>query len=104
MENANPESLRKFSKTLLGNRYRLEISLAIARQPNGQVSARGLSRELGLSDSLVQPEVKRLAELGLLRRLPRHGVERVYERRPFNYWSAIVGLHDDAVAAFRDRR
>lgn len=91
---------------MLGNRHRLEIVRAIADRAEGRVSARRLALELGLADSLVQPELKRLSGLGLLRPLPKRGAELLYQRRQFKFWSAMTDIHEDAasMAAARSRR
>jgi DNA-binding MarR family transcriptional regulator len=106
LRNPNSDPIRRFSKAVLGNRHRLEIARAIAEETKGRVSARRLARELGLADSLVQPELKRLSALGLLRPLPKRGAELFYERRQFKFWTAMTDIHDDAtsIATVRRRR
>lgn len=86
--------IRRFSKAVLGNSYRLEVGAAIAARKDGIVYARQLASQLGVPDSVVQPILKQFAEVGLLTPLPRlkgHQM-REYARSESTFWSLFTSL------------
>jgi hypothetical protein len=101
------ERIRYFSKVLLGNSYRLEVSALIARSKDGVVYVRQIAHELGVADSVVQPIMKQLAEAGLLSPMPRvrgHQMQE-YLRRDSIYWYMCSKLIDEiSIRAFREKR
>jgi hypothetical protein len=92
------DAIRDKSKALLGNRYRLELGLAVAGTP--KLFAHALARELGLPDRTVGEELRRLEAGGLLRRMPDRapGQARIYyERLPSCHWENLEQLATELV-------
>ncbi|MGH8514979.1 MAG: hypothetical protein ACREV8_13770 [Gammaproteobacteria bacterium] len=88
------EEVRRISKLLYGNKLRLEIGAAIARAEPGLVFARGLGGELGVPDSMVHEELKKLAQAGILSMHPRPTGQQIqyYERLPSPFWDGCRAL------------
>jgi predicted signal transduction protein with EAL and GGDEF domain len=98
---ANQEEVRKLSKRLFGNRYRLEVAAAIADAEPSVVYARALAEQLQAPANLVGEELHTLADVGLLVLLPRPRgqQQQEFERMPSSYWQ----LARDFVAELRER-
>lgn len=95
------DEIRRISKNLLGNRYRLEVAAAIARAEPAVVSAQAMATELGIAQNLIRAELLKLADAGLVLRLPRVSGQQLqeYQRLESVFWGAMV----DLFAEFRDR-
>lgn len=93
----NPEEVRKLSKRLFGNRYRLEIAAAIAEAEPSVVYARALAEQLQAPANLVGEELHTLAEAELLVLLPRPRgqQQQEYQRMASSYWELARRLLDE---------
>src|SRR5690348_5530992 len=89
--------LRDRSQVAFGQRYRLEVMLAVADADDGFVSLSDLARQLDITISNLQGPVKSLVALGLLTPVP-HGDSRhrFYLRNPSTAWAWAKELHDQA--------
>jgi hypothetical protein len=98
-DDAARESLRRFSKSLLGSRLRLEVIRAVASAEPSVVYARQIAQELSIADNQAALELGHLFRSGLVRKLPRAGGPHVhYERLP----SAVWQLADDLAREVHD--
>ena len=89
------DSLRMQSKTLFGNRDRLEVVVAIARAESDAVNAADLAYLLGLPNNRIRAQLQALASVGLLEAMPRDGSGRIwFIRRQSGFWTACVELSD----------
>lgn len=86
--------LQEISQAAFGQRYRLEVMLAIADAEDGFVSLSELAQQLGVSVSTLQGPFRDLVAVGLLSPLP-HGDSRhrFYHRNPSSAWSWAQELH-----------
>jgi predicted transcriptional regulator of viral defense system len=76
MDDASKEARRSRSGAIFNNRYFVEVSesvLDVASSPDGLVTTRAIAAKTGLADSLVRSVMVRLADAGLIERLPRLG-------------------------------
>lgn len=76
MDDASKEARRSRSGAIFNNRYFAEVSesvLDVASSRDGLVTTREIASKTGLADSLVRSVMVRLADAGLLERLPRLG-------------------------------
>lgn len=91
------ESVRQVSKSLLGNRLRLELAVLIAQAESEVVFGRQLSRELGIGDNQALSELRRLRDAGLLDELPavEGQLRRYFRRRPSAFWDFTVQMVDE---------
>ncbi|WP_202919509.1 hypothetical protein [Saccharothrix deserti] len=89
--------LRDKSQAAFGQRYRLEVMLAIADAEDGFVALTDLAKQLNVTISNLQGPLKSLVTLGLLTPIP-HGDSRhrFYLRNPSTAWSWAKELHDQA--------
>jgi predicted transcriptional regulator len=87
---------RETSKLLYGSAYRLEVAAAIATRE--VFSCRELARDLGVTDSLVRPELEKFEKAGLLERMPRTERIQYFMRRDNNYWKFCTLVYAEAVA------
>lgn len=97
------ERLRVRSKTLLGNRDRLEIAVAIALSRDGLVNATDLSDQLGMANNRVRANLLAFAEADLLEALPRsdgHG-RRWFMRASSPFWDMCISLYSSWIEDFR---
>lgn len=91
---ASRRSMRDTSKRLFGNRYMLEVCLAIA-QSRGRVNLTQLVHRAGVSPSVYSGPISRLTDLGLLVEDPRAGDDRRtrwYARARSSLWKAVKEL------------
>jgi DNA-binding IclR family transcriptional regulator len=94
---ASPEHLRTVSEVLFGQRYRLEVMLAIAFSEDGLVCLTDLARDLGLTPSNLQNPLRDLVRCGLLSRLPPGDSRRRYYRRNESLaWAFVVEMASQA--------
>lgn len=76
------EQVRLLSDVLFGQRYRLELMVAIADSPTGKVCLSDLAEQLGhRSASNIQAPLRDLVRAGLLTRLPDGDSRRKWYRR-----------------------
>lgn len=89
---------REYSAALFGNRFVAEVVAAIqwlAPAHDSAVTTRMVASRTGLSDSLVRPVMRRLAEAGLLVPTERTGGPRStlrYQIRREPLWSAVTEM------------
>jgi DNA-binding MarR family transcriptional regulator len=80
--------LRTLSQAAFGQRYRLELMLAVAADGDGIVCLTDLARTLDVSVSNLQQPLKSLIATGLLSLLPAADSRRkFYIRNPSSAWS-----------------
>ena len=79
--------LQRLSQVAFGQRYRLQVMLAVAAAEDGFVSLSALARELDVATSNLQGPIRALVALGLLAPVP-HGdsKHRFYMRNPSAAW------------------
>lgn len=89
--------LRDKSQAAFGQRYRLEVMLAVADAEDGFVALTDLAKRLDVSISNLQGPLKSLVALGLLTPIP-HGDSRhrFYLRDPSTAWAWAKELYDQA--------
>jgi hypothetical protein len=88
------EHIRANSKTLLGNRDRIDVAVAIALSEHGAVNATDLADELGLVNSRVRTQLLAFAEVELLSEIPPAGeLKRWYLRQDSPFWQACLDLY-----------
>ena len=76
------EQVRLLSEVLFGQRYRLEVMVAIAESTTGQVCLSDLAEQLGHRGvSNIQAPLRDLVRAGLLTRLPASDSRRRWYRR-----------------------
>jgi hypothetical protein len=97
------ERLRARSKTVLGNRDRLEVAVAIGFSPDGIVNAADLSEQLQMANNRVRANLLALVEVGLLETLPRPASSgrRWFRRSSSPFWAMCMSLYDDWTRDFR---
>lgn len=89
--------LRDKSQAAFGQRYRLEVMLAVAEAKDGFVSLSELAKQLDIAISNLQGPLKALVSLGLLTPVP-HGDsrQRFYLRNPSSAWTWAEELRTHA--------
>lgn len=81
------EELRGLSQAAFGQRYRLELMLAVADSDDGIVCLTDLARELDVSISNLQQPLKALVATRLVTPLPSGDSRRkFYVRNPSSAW------------------
>ncbi|WP_309111670.1 hypothetical protein [Saccharothrix sp.] len=90
--------LRDRSQAAFGQRYRLEVMLAVAAADDGFVSLSTLAGQLGITISNLQGPIRSLVSLGLLTPVA-HGDSRhrFYLRNPSAAWAWAEELRDQAL-------
>lgn len=88
--------LRRLSRVIFKHTYKLELMIAIGRDPAGRVCLTDLAIELGLANaSNLQDPLKDLAKAGLITRLPASDTRRQYYRREQSIaWQWVEQLND----------
>jgi hypothetical protein len=92
------DSRRDYSSALFGNRYVVEVVMAIdelAPTVANRVTTRMIASNSGLSDSLVRPVVLRLTDSAMLAPIPRTGGPRStlrYQVLRTDLWAALVAI------------
>ncbi len=88
------EQIRRLSKALLGNAYRLEIADAVSRAQTELVTAQGLSTDLQIPHNLVSKQLKDFVLAGVMSDVPPvEGMRYRYFRRLSDpYWSSAQVL------------
>lgn len=86
--------LREMSQAAFGQRYRLEVMLAVLDTDDGFVSLTDLANRLDVTVSNLQGPLRALVTLGLLTPIP-HGDSRhrFYLRNPSQAWAWVEELH-----------
>lgn len=93
--------LRNVSRDLLGNKYRLEVALAVADSETGRVYGHGVANAIpDLADNQAGKELARLESAGLLvKESPVEGQTRIYyQRRPSCYWGHCEELASEILS------
>ncbi|WP_106196950.1 MarR family transcriptional regulator [Umezawaea tangerina] len=90
--------LRDRSQAAFGQRYRLEVMLAVLDAEDGFVSLSALAKYLDVTISNLQGPIRSLVALGLLTPVP-HGDSRhrFYLRNPSTAWNWAEELRDQAL-------
>lgn len=96
------EDLRDRSHHLLGNRYMAEVAAEIGLLDASEFTLTDIVRRLGIEKNLVSVALKKLESGGLIKRLPRMGQHRPFERVPSCYWSGCAGLIQEIAPRSRD--
>lgn len=88
MSSDRQEQLRALSQVAFGQRYRLELMLAVADAKDGIVCLTDLARTLNVTISNLQQPLKALIATGLLSLLPAGDSRRkFYLRNPSAAWT-----------------
>jgi predicted transcriptional regulator len=89
-------------KNLYGNRYRLEVAVAVARAED-PFYLHEIAKATGVEDSPVRSILRDMVDAGLLRPIAgRRGGPQYYERTaPSEYWKAAEAMLAELVAALR---
>jgi hypothetical protein len=96
MDSPLPQTRRERSAALFGNSFVVDVVMAIDRlAPAAEnfVTTRTVASETGVSDSLVRPVMRRLAEMGVLAPSPRTGGPRSelrYQVSRGALWTAVT--------------
>ena len=99
MSSVDLEHVRAMSEVLFGQRYRLELMVAIASAPDGLVCLTDLAQQLSVTASNLQRPLHDLARCRLLSRLPPDGSKRRYYQRSESLaWAFAVEIASQAVA------
>lgn len=89
------EKLRALSQAAFGQRYRLELMLAVAESEDGIVCLTDLAHTLNVTISNLQQPLKALVATGLLSPLPAGDSRRkFYMRNPSAAWAWAAELGD----------
>jgi DNA-binding IclR family transcriptional regulator len=85
------------SEVLFGQRYRLEVMIAIASSEDGLVCLTDLAKQLELTASNLQHPLRDLVRCGLLSRLPPgDSKRRYYQRNQSLAWAFAVEVASQA--------
>ncbi|HUA40155.1 MAG TPA: helix-turn-helix domain-containing protein [Streptosporangiaceae bacterium] len=85
------------SEVLFGQRYRLEVMVAIASSRDGLVCLTDLAKDLQLTPSNLQHPLRDLVRCGLLSRLPPgDSKRRFYQRNESLAWPFVVEMASHA--------
>ena len=96
---SSPEQVRAWSEVMFGQRYRLELMVAIAEDDTGLVCLTDIAKALEVTASNLQQPLKNLARAGLLTAMPKGDSRRLYYRRnPSAGWAFARELADSAIA------
>ncbi|GHF98377.1 MULTISPECIES: hypothetical protein [Amycolatopsis] len=88
MTEMDAERLRQVSQHAFGQRYRLELMLAIASTDDGIVCLTDLAKTLEITISNLQSPLRALVNTGLISPLPRGDSRRkFYIRNPSAAWA-----------------
>jgi DNA-binding MarR family transcriptional regulator len=97
--------LRALSQAAFGQRYRLELMLAVADSTDGIVCLTDLARTIDVSISNLQQPLKSLVAVGLLSPLPMTESRRkFYIRNPSSAWQWAAELDRSTRAERATRR
>ena len=89
----NREKLRAVSQAAFGQRYRLELMLAVAEAEDGIVCLTDLARALDVTISNLQHPLRAMVGVGLLSPLPAGDSRRkFYIRNPSAAWDWALEL------------
>jgi DNA-binding IclR family transcriptional regulator len=86
-------------KHLFGNRYRLEVAVAVGRADE-PFYLHEIAKTTGIDDPSVSKILTGMAEAGLLRRIEGgRGAKKFFERAQSEYWSTAEAMLEELVAA-----
>lgn len=90
---SSPDQVRTLSQVVFGQRYRLEVMVAIASSDSGTVCLTDLAKQLNVTASNLQRPLADLLQAGLLSPLPHPNSKRkLYRRRDSLGWAFAVEL------------
>jgi len=101
--------LRRVSSAVFGNRYRLELLLALANAGRRGICVKDLATSSDVATSVFHPQLRALTAAGLVQRLPGTGPNGrvLYAMTSAGAWTGLRQLvHDlesDAVRPGNDR-
>ncbi|MEC3979831.1 hypothetical protein [Amycolatopsis sp. H20-H5] len=99
MASSDLEHLRMKSQVAFGQRYRLELMLAVAASDDGIICLTDLAKELDVAISNLQGPMRSLIGAGLLTPLPRGDSRRkFYIRNASAAWAWARELHLQTLA------
>jgi hypothetical protein len=92
---------RRMSAILFGNRYRLELLVALAEAGDEGVNLSQLGAACGASPNVYYGPIKDLITVGLVERLGQVGGDRRcwYRRRPSSIWAHLGALSSELALA-----
>ncbi|MGC7100689.1 hypothetical protein ACPZ19_38950 [Amycolatopsis lurida] len=98
MTEMDPERLRQVSQHAFGQRYRLELMLAIAETDDGIVCLTDLAKALDVTISNLQAPLRALVNTGLISPLPRGDSRRkFYIRNTSAAWAWARELREQSL-------
>ncbi len=94
------EQSEELSKLAFGSNHMLALMAEIARSPDGKFSTPSVATATGLSTSTIHALLKRLKQLGLVRRTDEVTPERIriYQRAVHPTWDYALRLEAEADA------
>ena len=100
METVPSEQSEELSKLAFGSNHMLALMAEIARSPDGKFSTPSVATATGLSTSTIHALLKRLKQLGLVRRTDEVTPERIriYQRAVHPTWDYALRLEAEADA------
>lgn len=100
METVPSEQSEELSKLAFGSNHMLALMGEIARSPDGKFSTPSVATSTGLSPSTIHALLKRLKQLGLVRRTDEVTADRVriYQRAIHPTWDYALRLEAEADA------
>jgi len=105
VELEEPEASRGRSSAIFGNRYFVDVVLAVdrlSRDDQARVTMRMVASQTTISDSLVRQVMERLHDAGLIAEEPRLGgprSPRYFQVRQGSLWTGVLAT---CVASRRD--
>lgn len=97
MSTSTSEEVRALSQVLFGQRYRLEVMVAIGSALDGLVCLSDLSTALDVTASNIQKPLRDLERAGLLARVPPgDSKRRFYRRVDSSAWTFATEMVDSA--------
>ena len=100
MDVMTTEQNEEMSKIVFGSNHMLALMAEIARSPDGKFSTPSVATATGLSTSTIHALLKRLKQLGLVRRTDEVTPERIriYQRAVHPTWDYALRLEAEADA------
>lgn len=100
VETVPSEQSEELSKLAFGSNHMLALMAEIARSPDGKFSTPSVATATGLSTSTIHALLKRLKQLGLVRRTDEVTPERIriYQRAVHPTWDYALRLEAEADA------
>ncbi|WP_433828650.1 ArsR family transcriptional regulator [Actinoplanes sp. CA-015351] len=91
------QGVRQVSSAIFGNKYRLELLLALASAADEGICVKDLADACDAPTSVFQPQLRALMSAGLVRRLPQLGQNRrvFYALTDMSTWTGLRRLVQD---------